>query len=70
MLHKSEQKRKTATIECLNLISKEPLSIKQLSEKLRINSRTCYRVMEDLKKAGYSIAKNKEYLYYIVTNIE
>lgn len=68
MLNKSEQKRKTAKAECLKFITDEPKSIKAIALHLRINWRTCYRLMADLKADGHSIETTKDYLYYIANN--
>jgi len=68
MLNKSEQKRKNAKIDFICLIEKTPMSIKDIAIRLRINWRTCYRLLQDLKKDGHSIECTNDHLYYLANN--
>ena len=68
MLNKSEQKRKDAKLDFICLIEKTPMSIKDIAIRLRINWRTCYRLLKDIQSDGFPIAKTDDHLYYLANN--
>jgi len=67
MLHKSEQKRKTAKTQYIEQLASEPMHIREIAKRLGINWRTAYRMIHELKKDGWAIATTKDHLYYSVT---
>jgi DNA-binding IclR family transcriptional regulator len=67
MLHKAEQKRKTAKAQYIQELASQPLHIREIAKRLGINWRTAYRMIHELKRDGWAIATTKDHLYYSVT---